>query len=72
MFADLGLPDAGWLKIKSGLTIEMVQAIRKYGLTQAEALRRTGLPDCPKPISPLRTLRLLGETQTRLAKAISS
>ena len=43
VFADLGLPDADKLKIKSGLTIEIAKAIRERGLTQAEAANRMGL-----------------------------
>lgn len=43
VFADLGLPDAGKLKIKSGLVFEITQAVRKLGLTQEEAARRMGI-----------------------------
>jgi len=43
VFADLGLPDADKLKIKSGLVIEISRAVRKQGLTQAEAGRRMGV-----------------------------
>lgn len=43
VFADLGLPDADKLKIKSGLTFEIAKAIRERGLTQAEAAQRMGL-----------------------------
>lgn len=43
VFADLGLPDADKLKIKSGLVFEITQAIRKQGLTQEEAARRMGI-----------------------------
>ncbi len=43
VFADLGLPDADKLKIKSGLVIEIIQAVRKLGLTQKEAARRMGI-----------------------------
>ncbi len=43
VFADLGLPEADKLKIKSGLVIEIIQAIRKLGLTQEEAARRMGV-----------------------------
>lgn len=43
VFADLGLPDADKLKIKSGLTVEIARAIRERGLTQAEAAGRMGL-----------------------------
>lgn len=43
VFADLGLPDADKLKIKSGLVIEITQAIRKLSLTQQEAAKRMGI-----------------------------
>jgi predicted XRE-type DNA-binding protein len=43
VFADLGLPDADKLKIKSGLVIQITQAIRKLGLTQLEAAKRMGI-----------------------------
>lgn len=44
VFADLGLPDADKLKIKSGLVIEITKAVRKLGLSQEEAGRRMVLP----------------------------
>ncbi len=44
VFADLGLPDAEKLKIKSGLVIEITKAIRTQKLFQEEAGRRMGLP----------------------------
>lgn len=44
VFADLGLPDADKLKIKSGLVIEITKVVRKLGLSQEEAGRRMGLP----------------------------
>ena len=43
VFADLGLRNAGKLKIKSGLVIEITRAIRKLGLTQREAAVRMGI-----------------------------
>ena len=43
VFADLGLPSADRLKIKSGLVIEIVRAIRRLGLTQQDAGRRMGI-----------------------------
>ncbi len=43
VFADLGLPDADKLKIKSGLVFEITQAIRKQRLTQDEAAHRMGI-----------------------------
>lgn len=53
VFADLGLPDAEKLKIKSGLAIEIVRAVRQRGLTQEEAGRRMGVPQ-PKVSALLR------------------
>ncbi len=53
VFADLGLPDADKLKIKSGLALEITRAIRRLGLTQEEAGRRMGLPQ-PKVSTLLR------------------
>jgi len=43
VFADLGLPDAEKLKIKTGLVIEIRKAMRRLGLTQQEAARRMGI-----------------------------
>ncbi len=44
VFADIGLPDADKLKIKSGLVIEITMAVRNLGLSQEEAGHRMGLP----------------------------
>jgi predicted XRE-type DNA-binding protein len=43
VFADLALPGADRLKIKSGLVIEIVRAIRRIGSTQQDAGRRMGI-----------------------------
>ena len=43
VFADLGLLDAGELKIKSGLAIEIARAVRRIGLTQEQAGSRMGI-----------------------------
>lgn len=43
VFADLGLPDAEKLKIKSGLVIEIRKAMRNLGLTQQAAAKRMGI-----------------------------
>lgn len=43
VFADLGLRDAEKLKIKSGLVIQIVKAVRRLGLSQEEAGQRMGL-----------------------------
>ena len=53
VFADLGLPDAEKLKMKSGLMIEITKAVRRLDLTQEEAGRRMGLPQ-PKVSALLR------------------
>jgi len=53
VFADVGLPDADKLKIKSGLVIEITKAVRKLDLSQEEAGRRMGLPQ-PKLSGLLR------------------
>src|SRR5574340_835132 len=53
VFADLGLPDAEKLKIKSGMVIEITRAVRALGLTQEEAGRRMGIPQ-PKVSALLR------------------
>ncbi len=53
VFADLGLPDADNLKIKSGLALEITRAIRRLRLTQEEAGRRMGISQ-PKVSALLR------------------
>jgi predicted XRE-type DNA-binding protein len=53
VFADLGVPNAEKLKIKSGLVIEITKAIRRLKLTQAEAAERMGITQ-PKVSALLR------------------
>ena len=43
VYADLGLPDAERLRIKTGLVIEIRKAMRRIGLTQQEAAKRMGI-----------------------------
>jgi predicted XRE-type DNA-binding protein len=43
VFADLGLPGAEKLKIKTGLVIEIRKAMRALGLTQQQAAQRMGV-----------------------------
>jgi predicted XRE-type DNA-binding protein len=43
VFADLGLTNAEKLKIKSGLIIEIMNAMERLDLTQQEAARRMGI-----------------------------
>lgn len=71
VFADLGVPDADRLLIKSDLMIKIAKAIRNLGLSQEEAGRRMGLPQ-PKVSAVLRgdftnvSERKLMECLTRL------
>ena len=53
VFADLGLPDADKLRIKSGLIIEITRAMRRMDLTQKAAAERMGIPQ-PKVSAMLR------------------
>jgi predicted XRE-type DNA-binding protein len=53
VLADLGLPDAEKLKIKSGHVIEIIKAIRRLHLTRAEAAERMGITQ-PKVSALLR------------------
>lgn len=53
VFADLGLPDADKLKVKSGLMIEIIKAMRALGLNQQEAAKRMGIPQ-PKVSGMMR------------------
>ncbi len=53
VFADLALPNAEKLKVKSGLVIEITRAVRRLGLTQEAAAQRMGLPQ-PKVSALLR------------------
>ena len=43
VYADLGLPDAEKLKIKTGLVIEIRKAMRHLRLTQQAAAKRMGI-----------------------------
>lgn len=53
VFADLGLPDADKLKIKSGLVIEITKAMRTMGITQKAAAERMCISQ-PKVSAMLR------------------
>ena len=53
VFADLGLPDADKLKIKTGLVIEIRKAMRTLGLNQQAAAARMGIPQ-PKVSGMMR------------------
>ncbi len=43
VYADLGIPDAERLKIKTGLVVAIRKAMRRLGLTQQEAAKRMGI-----------------------------
>ena len=53
VFADLGLPDAEKLKIKTGLVVEIRKAMRSLELTQQEAANRMGITQ-PKVSAMMR------------------
>ena len=53
VFADLGLPDADKLRIKTGLVIEIRKAMRALGLSQQAAAQRMGIPQ-PKVLGMMR------------------
>ena len=53
VFADLGLPGAGKLHIKSGLVIEIIKAVKRLNLTQNAAAKRMGIPQ-PKVSAMVR------------------
>lgn len=53
VYADLGLPDADKLKIKTGLVIEIRKAMRALGLNQQMAAKRMGIPQ-PKVSGMMR------------------
>lgn len=53
VFADLGLPDAEKLKIKTGLVVEIRKAMRAQGLTQKAAAKRMGISQ-PKVSAMMR------------------
>ncbi len=44
VFADLGLPNAEKLKIKTGLVVEIRKGMRALSLTQQAAAKRMGVP----------------------------
>jgi predicted XRE-type DNA-binding protein len=53
VFADLGMPDAEKLRIKTGLAIQIRKAMDRLKLTQQEAAKRMGLTQ-PKVSSMMR------------------
>jgi len=50
VFADLGLPDAQSLNIKTGLVAEIMRAIRRLDLHQANAAQRMGISPPPQTV----------------------
>ncbi|KAA6461806.1 XRE family transcriptional regulator [Acidobacteria bacterium AB60] len=69
VFADLGLPDAEQLKIKSGLAIEIVSAIRRLHLTQQEAARRMGISQ--SKVSGLMRADFANLSETKLMECLN-
>lgn len=69
VFADLDLPDADKLKIKSGLVVEITRAIRRLGLTQEQAAARTGISQ-PK-ISAILNGNLANLSERKLMECLN-
>lgn len=69
VFADLGLPDAEELKIKSGLAIEIISAIRRLGLTQQEAARTMGISQAK--VSGLMRADFTNLSETKLMECLN-
>ena len=77
VFADLGLPDAEKLKIKTGLVIDISKAVTSLGLTQEAAAKSMGIKQ-PKGSDMMRgdfanlSERKLTDCLTRLDSAWTS
>jgi predicted XRE-type DNA-binding protein len=69
VFADLGFPDAEELKIKSGLAIEIIRAVRRLGLTQQEAAQQMGITQ-PK-VSGLMRGDFTNLSETKLMECLN-
>jgi predicted XRE-type DNA-binding protein len=69
VFADLGLQGAEELKVKSGLAIEIIRAIRRHGLTQQEAARQMGISQ-PK-VSGLMRGDFTNLSETKLMECLN-
>ena len=55
VYADLGLPDAERLEIKTRLVVEIRKAMRRLNLTQPEAAQRIGITQ-PKVSDMMRAI----------------
>jgi len=64
VFADLGLPQAKERQTKAKLAVSLNRLLDSFGLTQAEAAKRLGLPQ-PK-VSALRRYKLDGFSVEKL------
>ncbi|SRR6266508_3270522 len=70
VFADLGLPDADNLLLKSRLVGKIDEVIEKRGLTQAEAGRIMGIPQ--QKVSALRNGRIDDYSVERLYRLLNN
>lgn len=69
VFADLGLPDAEELNIKSGLVITMMQTMRRLGLTQQQAAVKMGISQAK--ISALTRGDFTNLSETKLMQCLN-
>ncbi|HEV2747273.1 MAG TPA: helix-turn-helix transcriptional regulator [Allosphingosinicella sp.] len=70
IFADLGLPDAEELQVKSRLALEIQRTVRELGLKQGEAAARMGITQ-PKLSNILRG-RFAGVSEDRLMRCLAA
>ena len=70
VFADLGIPDAEKLKIKTGLIVEIMNAMERKGLTQIQAAKIMGLTQ-PK-ISEMMNGKLNLFSERKLMECLNS
>ncbi|MGA2252143.1 helix-turn-helix domain-containing protein [Terracidiphilus sp.] len=69
VFADLGLPDAEELLIKSGLAIEITLAMRRLGLTQQQAAKQMGISQAK--VSGLMRADFTNLSETKLMECLN-
>ena len=70
VFADLGLPDAEELLVKSRLALQIARILKQRGLTQSKAAALTGLPQ-PK-LSNLLRGKFTGISEDRMMRCLAA
>lgn len=70
VFADLGLPDAEELLVKSQLALQIARILKDRGLTQSKAAAQIGLPQ-PK-LSNLLRGRFRGISEDKMMRCLAA